>query len=317
MTYRACPTCGGADLPHQCCFVDGSENCRDCGTPMPGIPSCSSPAEPSEREGALNLAKTWLEDYDGVIWHDDAHEVARALVEAERSLEKLTPDTHTPADEFWLEFYDDEFPRVFGMDAPGRRRVKYVKATAAESELAKVRAMFDTTRHRMAERLGMTPSDSWHTLESTAAALRGEVVTLRQQLFNRAELAAFESEAHKTELCYVAMSERSRDEARIAELEAERDAAIALAESLRWLPNRWPQPTFLSVDEDGALNIEWCFGEQDSPESHRIMFVWDPAEPAMACRTTRDGQEYEEGERAGAKLDEWLQSEASAKKEGE
>jgi hypothetical protein len=62
------------------------------------------------------------------------------------------------------------------------------------------------------------------------------------------------------------------------------------------LPNGWPQPTFMSVDDGGALNIEWLWSGE------RILFVWDPAEGAMTCHTTRDGQEAKEGSEAAVFL---------------
>lgn len=58
------------------------------------------------------------------------------------------------------------------------------------------------------------------------------------------------------------------------------------------LPNGWPQPTFMSTDEDGGLNIEWCFGEQGADDSWRVLFSWDPDEGAMVCRTTKERQDF-------------------------
>lgn len=73
------------------------------------------------------------------------------------------------------------------------------------------------------------------------------------------------------------------------------------------LPNGWPQPTFMSLGDDGSLNIEWCFGEQGADDSWRVMFCWDPDEGAMACKTTHDGQEHREGEvDTIIMLDRWL-----------
>lgn len=75
------------------------------------------------------------------------------------------------------------------------------------------------------------------------------------------------------------------------------------------LPNGWPQPTFISVDDHGGLNIEWCFGAQGSPESWRVLFSWDPEEGAMICRTTEERQDFVERPAEGtiaATLHEWL-----------
>lgn len=61
------------------------------------------------------------------------------------------------------------------------------------------------------------------------------------------------------------------------------------------LPNGWPQPTFLNVDEEGALNIEWII---DNPDT-RILFVYDPKEGPMTCITPRIGaQTFKEGSEA-------------------
>ncbi len=69
-----------------------------------------------------------------------------------------------------------------------------------------------------------------------------------------------------------------------------------------------PKPTFISVDDGGALNIEWCFGQQGAPDSWRAMFVWDPAEGVMACKTTKVGQLSDVTENAAHVLAAWLVS---------
>jgi hypothetical protein len=74
-------------------------------------------------------------------------------------------------------------------------------------------------------------------------------------------------------------------------------------------PNKWLQPTFLSVDDEGSLNIEWCCGSGE--DNYRIAFWWDPTEGASACKTTKDDQIYEEGFFAGNTLAKWLNEEAN------
>jgi hypothetical protein len=51
-----------------------------------------------------------------------------------------------------------------------------------------------------------------------------------------------------------------------------------------------PNPTFVSIDEDGALHLTWCFGGQGEDGSHRIMFVWDPDEGVMAAKIVVEGE---------------------------
>jgi hypothetical protein len=71
-----------------------------------------------------------------------------------------------------------------------------------------------------------------------------------------------------------------------------------------------PEPTFVSVDDDGSLNIEWCLGgPQGSPDSWRVLFCWDPDEGAWAVRTTREGQTSAEGVSATRALVAWLSKE--------
>lgn len=75
------------------------------------------------------------------------------------------------------------------------------------------------------------------------------------------------------------------------------------------LPNGWPQPTFMSFDEDGGLHIEWCFGGHDTKDNWRVGFSWWPDEGAMICRTTQERQDTLErpAETAlAATLHEWL-----------
>ncbi len=61
------------------------------------------------------------------------------------------------------------------------------------------------------------------------------------------------------------------------------------------LPNGWPQPTFMSVDEDGCLCIEWCFPVGVSmPETHRVSFFYMPTEGPMALLTADAGQVVEQ-----------------------
>ena len=69
---------------------------------------------------------------------------------------------------------------------------------------------------------------------------------------------------------------------------------------MRALPNGWPEPTFLSVDDDGALNVEWC------ADDCTISFWWHPKEGAMATRTTGTDQSSDQTETAGMSLARWL-----------
>jgi hypothetical protein len=77
---------------------------------------------------------------------------------------------------------------------------------------------------------------------------------------------------------------------------------LARLKAALYLPNGWKQPTFLSVDDDGGLTIEWCFGGQGASDSERVMFTWDPKEGVMACRTTRDHQTIDRTVTAGTTL---------------
>lgn len=79
------------------------------------------------------------------------------------------------------------------------------------------------------------------------------------------------------------------------------------------LPNGWPQPTFLSTDDDGGINIEWCFGTQGADDSWRVSFCWIPDEGGMAIRTTRDHQDTIEKHNVGHYLDQWLREPPEAK----
>lgn len=77
------------------------------------------------------------------------------------------------------------------------------------------------------------------------------------------------------------------------------------------LPNGWPQPTFLSVDDGGGVVIEWCFGAQGAANSWRVMFSWDPDDGGMCCRTTqREHEAYAaiegDAQKIGPALDRWL-----------
>lgn len=51
-----------------------------------------------------------------------------------------------------------------------------------------------------------------------------------------------------------------------------------------------PKPTFISLYDDGALHLTWCFGGQGETGSYRIMFVWDPNEGPMAAKIVKDGE---------------------------
>jgi hypothetical protein len=50
-----------------------------------------------------------------------------------------------------------------------------------------------------------------------------------------------------------------------------------------------PMPTFISIDDDGAVSMTWCFGDQGAPDSSRILFVWDPKEGPMTARIDKGG----------------------------
>lgn len=60
-------------------------------------------------------------------------------------------------------------------------------------------------------------------------------------------------------------------------------------------------PTFTSVDDEGAISLEWIYG------GDRILFVWDPREGAMAVKTFKEGQVSAEGLQAAIVLQAWLQ----------
>jgi hypothetical protein len=88
------------------------------------------------------------------------------------------------------------------------------------------------------------------------------------------------------------------------------------------LPNGWPQPTFMSISEDGSLNIEWCFGTQGADDSWRVTFIWDPdLRSAQVIRTDRKDQESlctDDGDdpfAITASLERWLRTD-SAKDKG-
>lgn len=86
-------------------------------------------------------------------------------------------------------------------------------------------------------------------------------------------------------------------------------------------PNGWPHPTFMYVDEDGTLSIEWIFGEQGAPSSWRVLFTWSAIDGAMCCRTCDAGQIYlaeEEGDEGSITkaLKEWLSSPTGSNTEG-
>jgi hypothetical protein len=91
---------------------------------------------------------------------------------------------------------------------------------------------------------------------------------------------------------------------RVGVLEAE----LARARSL---PNGWQQPTFLTVDDGGGLNLEWCFGTGEA--SFTLAFVWEPDEGVMAVRTRNREQDADETEAAAKTLAYWLTEAAEAR----
>lgn len=87
------------------------------------------------------------------------------------------------------------------------------------------------------------------------------------------------------------------------------------------LPNGWPQPHFLHIDNDGGLLIEWIFGEQGAEDSWRVSFSWDPDDGAYVIVTTKGKQYlYGAGESEPATvcpaLERWLTAPSLAGKEG-
>jgi len=81
----------------------------------------------------------------------------------------------------------------------------------------------------------------------------------------------------------------------------------------RTLPNGWPHPTSLRVDENGGVNIEWCFGEPGAVDSYRVGFTWNPREGAAAFVVRKDAQvTLDETETAGRTLRDVLDEAARA-----
>ncbi len=57
-------------------------------------------------------------------------------------------------------------------------------------------------------------------------------------------------------------------------------------------------PHFFYFDEDGTLNMEWCFGEQGAQDSWRVMFVVCPDQGTYLIETRHTGQNFFRGEEA-------------------
>lgn len=77
---------------------------------------------------------------------------------------------------------------------------------------------------------------------------------------------------------------------------------------MKFFPNNWPHPQFMSVDDRGALIIEWIFGKQGAENSWRVLFCWDPKEGAMCCKTIKSGEQVcVENEYAAKYLDSIFQ----------
>lgn len=74
-------------------------------------------------------------------------------------------------------------------------------------------------------------------------------------------------------------------------------------------PNGWKQPTFLNVEEDGSLAMEFFIGDD------RLTFVWDPEEGAMTIKTACNDQEVVEGKKAALFLAKELEAEAKLTKD--
>jgi hypothetical protein len=60
------------------------------------------------------------------------------------------------------------------------------------------------------------------------------------------------------------------------------------------LPNGWPQPAFLAVDDEGALTIEWLINGATRDGDWRVLFSYDPKEGPHVIVTRRDSQECEQ-----------------------
>lgn len=71
---------------------------------------------------------------------------------------------------------------------------------------------------------------------------------------------------------------------------------------------RLPKPTFIDTDDDGALHMTWCFGEQGHPDSWRVFMFWQPGEGLFASKITHTPMTSEEAENEGVwpALIRWL-----------
>lgn len=132
-------------------------------------------------------------------------------------------------------------------------------------------------------------------LESRVRALEAERVEARRQFFE-SDAALVAARAAHDRLCVDTSRQLANERAR--------------RERAERFPNGWAQPTFMSVDDDGAIHFEWCFGAQGSPESYRLLFMWCPKEGAMMCRTDRGGEQtHDETGTAAMTLRDHLEAE--------
>lgn len=71
-----------------------------------------------------------------------------------------------------------------------------------------------------------------------------------------------------------------------------------------------PDPTDIRVDEDGALHLTWCFGDQGQPNSWRVFCLWQPGEGMYASKLvhTPPSAVQVEGDAVGPALAEWLEN---------
>jgi hypothetical protein len=78
-----------------------------------------------------------------------------------------------------------------------------------------------------------------------------------------------------------------------------------------------PMPTFISIDDDGALHLTWCFDAQGAADSSRIMFMWEPKEGPMTARIDKGGaQTVDETATAGLTLARLLTEQLSPGRDG-
>lgn len=165
-------------------------------------------------------------------------------------------------------------------------------------------------------RLTVVNNNLWRAARESAVSSRNNDLDRQEEAFARGQYFYLLMEPYRflsrgflqKDLLHTRVAWSNEMEAR-RRTEKELKFLRELTNADKIFPNGWMHPTFLTIDDDDDLCIEFIRGNTNGREE-RLCFSTNGAEPMCSIHTYQDGQDYKEGREAplflAKVLDKWM-----------